>query len=77
MKINLIPQIQRVPGVGDVMAFGADYSMRIWLKPDVMAQYKLMPSDITAALAEQNIEAAPGQFGESGDQSFQYIMKYK
>ena len=53
MKINLIPQIQRVPGVGDVMAFGADYSMRIWLKPDVMAQYKLMPSDITAALAEQ------------------------
>lgn len=63
MKINLIPQIQRVPGVGDVMAFGADYSMRIWLKPDVMAQYKLMPSDITAALAEQNIEAAPGQFG--------------
>ena len=77
MKINLIPQIQRVPGVGDVMAFGADYSMRIWLKPDVMAQYKLMPLDITAALAEQNIEAAPGQFGESGDQSFQYIMKYK
>ena len=73
MKINLIPQIQRVPGVGDVIAFGADYSMRIWLKPDVMAQYKLMPSDITAALAEQNIEAAPGQFGESGDQSFQFI----
>lgn len=77
MKINLIPQIQRVPGVGDVMAFGADYSMRIWLKPDVMAQYKLMPSDITAVLAEQNIEAAPGQFGESGDQAFQYTMKYK
>ena len=59
------------------MVLGADYSMRIWLKPDVMAQYKLMPSDITMALAEQNIEAAPGQFGESGDQSFQYIMKYK
>lgn len=77
MKINLIPQIQRVPGVGDVMSMGADYSMRIWLKPDVMAQYKLMPSDITNILSEQNIEAAPGQFGESGDQSFQYIMKYK
>lgn len=77
VKINLIPQIQRVPGVGDAMVLGADYSMRIWLKPDVMAQYKLMPSDITMALAEQNIEAAPGQFGESGDQSFQYIMKYK
>lgn len=77
VKINLIPQIQRVPGVGDAMVLGADYSMRIWLKPDIMAQYKLMPSDITLALAEQNIEAAPGQFGESGDQSFQYIMKYK
>ena len=77
VKINLIPQIQRVAGVGDAMVMGADYSMRIWLKPDVMAQYKLMPSDISAALAEQNIEAAPGQFGESGDQSFQYIMRYK
>ncbi len=77
VKINLIPQIQRVPGVGDAMVLGADYSMRIWLKPDVMAQYKLMPSDVTSVLAEQNIEAAPGQFGESGDQSFQYIMKYK
>ena len=76
-KINLIPQVQRVPGVGDAMVLGADYSMRIWLKPDVMAQYQLMPSDITAALSEQNIEAAPGQFGENGDQSFQYIMRYK
>ena len=56
---------------------GTDYSMRIWLKPDVMAQYKLMPSDVSVALAEQNIEAAPGQFGERGNQSFQYVMKYK
>ena len=77
MKINLIPQIQRVAGVGEAMVMGADYSIRIWLKPDIMAQYKLMPDDISAALAEQNIEAAPGQFGERGDQSFQYIMKYK
>lgn len=77
MSINILPQIKRVPGVGDAMAFGADYSMRIWLKPDVMAQYKLMPSDITAALAEQNIEAAPGQFGEQGNQSFQYVLTYK
>ena len=76
-QINLVPQIQRVPGVGDVMMMGADYSMRIWLKPDVMAQYMLMPTDVIIALAEQNIEAAPGQFGESGDQSFQYIMRYK
>ncbi len=56
---------------------GADYSMRIWLKPDVMAQYGLMPTDVSAALAEQNIEAAPGQFGENGNPSFQYVMRYK
>ncbi|MBD5234578.1 MAG: MMPL family transporter [Bacteroidales bacterium] len=77
MKINVIPQIQRISGVGDVMAFGADYSMRIWLKPDVMAQYHLMPTDISAALAEQNVEAAPGAFGEQGDQSFQYTLRYR
>jgi HAE1 family hydrophobic/amphiphilic exporter-1 len=77
-KINLVPQIQRVVGVGDVTVFGAkDYSMRIWLKPDIMQQYKLIPSDISAALAEQNIEAAPGKFGENGDQAFQYVIKYK
>ena len=76
-NINLIPEVKRVNGVGDATVLGQDYSMRIWLKPDVMAQYKLMPSDITAARAEQNLEAAPGQFGESGEQSFQYIMKYK
>ena len=77
MSINILPQIKRVSGVGEAMAFGSDYSMRIWLKPDVMAQYGLIPSDISAALAEQNIEAAPGQFGEQGDQSFQYTLKYK
>jgi len=77
MKINVIPQLQRVSGVGDVMSFGADYSMRIWLKPEVMAQYNLMPTDVAAALAEQNIEAAPGTFGAQGDQSFEYIMKYR
>lgn len=77
MKINIIPELQRVDGVGDVMSFGADYSMRIWLKPEVMAQYHLMPSDVSAALAEQNVEAAPGAFGEQGNQSFQYIMRYR
>ena len=77
MAINIVPVIKRVYGVGDAMVMGADYSMRIWLKPDVMAQYGLMPSDISAALAEQNIEAAPGQFGERGNQSFQYVMRYK
>lgn len=77
MLINIIPEIKRVSGVGDAMAFGAEYSMRVWLKPDVMAQYGLMPSDITAVLAEQNIEAAPGAFGEQGNQTFQYTMRYK
>ena len=77
MKINVIPQIQRVNGVGDAMVMGASYSMRIWLKPDVMAQYGLMPTDVVTALSEQNIEAAPGQFGEQGNQSFQYVMRYK
>lgn len=77
MKINVVPELQRVQGVGDVMSFGADYSMRIWLKPEVMAQYHLMPTDVSAALAEQNVEAAPGAFGEQGNQSFQYIMRYR
>lgn len=77
MAINIIPVIKRVPGVGDANVMGADYSMRIWLKPEVMAQYGLMPTDVTAALAEQNIEAAPGQFGENGNQAFQYTMRYK
>ena len=77
-KINLVPQIQRVTGVGNATIFGAkDYSMRIWLKPDLMQQYGLIPSDISAALAEQNIEAAPGKFGENSDQSFQYVIRYK
>lgn len=75
--INLIPIIKRVPGVGDASAFGQRvYSIRIWLKPDVMATYGLIPGDVSAALAEQNIEAAPGQFGEQGGQAFQYTIKY-
>lgn len=78
LKINVIPQIKRINGVGDASLLGAEYSMRIWLKPDVMAQYGLMPSDVTNALSEQNIEAAPGQFGENADGvTFQYMLKYK
>ena len=76
-KINLIPELQRVKGVGDATVMGQDYSMRIWLKPDIMAQYNLVPADISNALAEQNIEAAPGQFGERGKQTFQYTIRYK
>jgi len=76
-NINLIPQVKRINGVGDASAFGLmDYTMRIWLKPDVMATYGLVPNDVSLALAEQNIEAAPGQFGEQGKQSFQYTLKY-
>ena len=76
-SINLVPQIKRVTGVGDANVFGTkDYTMRIWLKPDVMAVYGLEPSDITTALDEQNIEAAPGSIGENSKQSFQYVMKY-
>lgn len=76
MSINIVPEIKRVNGVGDAMNFGADYSMRIWLKPEIMAQYGLVPSDISAVLAEQNIEAAPGSFGENANQSFQYTMRF-
>ncbi len=77
-NINIIPAIQRVQGVGDVQTIGAKtYAMRIWLKPDVMKEYNLIPSDITAALAGQNIEAAPGEFGENSNRSYEYIMRYK
>lgn len=76
-KINLVPQVQRVKGVGEAQVFGADYSMRIWLDPDKMAQYHLMPSDVTMALASQNIEAAPGSIGERENQTFEYTLRYK
>jgi len=77
-NINVIPMLKRVNGVGDVQAFGTqDYSMRIWLRPDAMASYGLVPDDITNALAEQNIEAAPGKIGENSNQSFQFVLKYK
>lgn len=76
-KINLIPQVQRVRGVGDAMVMGSDYSMRIWLNPEKMAEYHLIPSDISAVLAEQNIEAAPGSIGERENQTFQYTLNYK
>jgi HAE1 family hydrophobic/amphiphilic exporter-1 len=75
--INIVPQLQRVTGVGAANAFGSrNYAMRVWLKPDVMAIYGLTPADITTALADQNVEAAPGSFGENSDQSFQYVIKY-
>ena len=76
-NINIIPAIKRIQGVGDVQSPGLKtYSMRIWLKPDVMKQYNLMPSDISGVLAEQNIEAAPGSFGEQSDVAYEYAMRY-
>ena len=77
MDINVIPQIKRVEGVGDVMMLGDTYSMRIWLHPERMAQYGLVPSDVTAVLGEQNIEAPTGSLGENSKNVFQFTMKYR
>lgn len=77
ININLKPAILRISGVGDVQVMGGVYSMRVWLKPDVMAQYKLIPSDVTAALASQNIEAATGSIGENSKEAKAYTMKYR
>lgn len=77
-KINLVPRLQRVKGVGQVNVFGAkDYSMRIWIDPEKMATYGLAPKDIQAALQEQNVEAAPGKFGENSQGIYEYVIKYK
>ena len=77
IKINLVPALSRIAGVGDIDVSGSDYSMRIWLKPDIMAQYKLVPSDVSQVLAEQNIEAPAGMLGENSEQTFEYSMRYK
>ena len=75
--INLIPALKRIEGVGDASSFSSKtYAMRIWLKPDVMKQHNLIPADVTAALAEQNVEAAPGKFGEQSDVAYEYSMRY-
>lgn len=77
ISINLKPEILRLEGVGQLVVLGGNYSMRVWMKPDVMAQYKLIPSDVIYALAEQNIESATGAFGENSKETYQYTMKYK
>lgn len=76
LDINVIPVMRRIKGVGDVMMMGGQYSMRIWMDPSKMAQYNLMPSDITAVLAEQNLEAPTGSFGSESDNTYQINMKY-
>jgi The (Largely Gram-negative Bacterial) Hydrophobe/Amphiphile Efflux-1 (HAE1) Family len=76
-NINIMPQIKRIEGVGSAGSFGTqDYSMRIWLKPDVMKAYNLTTAEVNAALQDQNIEAAPGQLGAQGNQSFQYALRF-
>ena len=78
LKIKVYPELQRITGVGRVSVFGMrDYAMRVWLKPDKLAAYALNPSDVIGAIAEQNIEAAPGRFGDNTGNEFTYTIKYK
>lgn len=76
-KINIEPRLARVPGVGDITLFGSDYSLRIWLDPAKMAVHGLVPSDIEAILAEQNIEIPTGTLGADGENTFQFVLKYR
>jgi HAE1 family hydrophobic/amphiphilic exporter-1 len=77
-KINLIPKLQRIPGVADATPFGTkDYSMRIWLKPDRLVAYNLSPIEVTSAIKDQSLEAAPGRFGQSSKEVYEYVLKYK
>lgn len=77
--INLIPEIKRIQGVGQALIFGGnkDYSMRVWLNPAQMAAYNLTPTEVISTIKDKNLEAAPGRFGESSTNSFEYIIKYK
>lgn len=77
MKINVEPRLKRISGVGKAQLFGSNYSMRLWLKPDRMAQYGLIPNDISEVLARQNIEAATGSLGQNSDVANEYTMKYR
>ena len=77
LKINIIPRLSRIQGVGDIFVMGSEYSMRIWLNPGTMAQYGLIPSDITGVLGEQNIESPTGTLGEQSENTFQYTLKYR
>ena len=76
LDINVIPRLKRIEGVGDIMLLGNSYSLRVWMNPARMAQYGLVPNDIAAVIAEQNLEAPTGQLGENSDNTFQFTMKY-
>ena len=77
LKINIEPRLSRIAGVGEVDVRGGDYSLRIWLDPGKMAKYGLMPSDISAVLAEQNLEAPTGTLGAESENTFRYVLKYR
>src|SRR5690606_21121292 len=78
-QINIIPEMKRIPGVGQAIVFGGnkDYAMRVWLKPAAMASYNITPNEVMAAIQDKNIEAAPGRFGQSSSESFEFVIKYK
>lgn len=76
-KINIEPRLSRITGVGHVNVMGGDYAMRIWLNPQVMAQYSLVPDDVISALGDQNVEAATGTLGEDSENTYQYTLKYR
>lgn len=76
-KINIEPRLSRITGVGNVNVMGGDYVMRIWLNPQVMAQYSLVPDDVISALGDQNVEAATGTLGEDSENTYQYTLKYR
>ena len=77
VDINLTPRLKRINGVGDVTALGNTYALRVWMKPDVMAQYGLTPEDVTNAISGQSFVAATGNFGENSSNKYQYTMEYK
>ena len=77
LNINVIPELKRINGVGDVRVFGSkNYAMRIWLQPEKLAAYNLIPSDVIAAINEQSLEAAAGSVGQNNAEAFEYIIKY-
>ncbi|MCD0489266.1 efflux RND transporter permease subunit [Pedobacter sp. MC2016-14] len=78
-QINIIPEIKRIPGIGSAVIFGGvkDYSMRVWLNPAQMAAYKITPAEVMGAIQDKNLEAAPGKFGETSKEVFEYVIKYK
>jgi HAE1 family hydrophobic/amphiphilic exporter-1 len=78
-QINIIPELKRIQGVGSAQVFGGikDYSMRVWLNPAELAAYKITPAEVTAAIQDKNLEAAPGRFGEQSNEAFEYVIKYK